>query len=297
MSDQVTYILKASGERVPFSQEKLGKSLMRSGAGKDSIQFVVDEVKKKLYDGIPSSHIYRMAFGFLKMQSKPVASRYKLKQAIMELGPSGYPFEKYIAEILKHKGFAVRIDEIVKGHCVSHEIDVIAEKGEERFMVECKYHNSTGIVCDVKIPLYIHARFMDVEKELDGNNPGSTRFYRGWVVTNTKFSEDAIKYGRCVGLNLVGWNFPEKGSLRDEIDSSGLYPLTCLISLTRSEKQKLIDNKVVLCREIVNNHQLLMQTGISVDRIGNILKEVDVLCGPQANAEISPEPSIEKKKL
>ena len=55
--------------------------------------------------------------------------------------------------------------EIVKGHCVNHEIDVIAEKEDYRFMIECKFRNLPGTNCDVKIPLYIQARFKDVEQQ------------------------------------------------------------------------------------------------------------------------------------
>lgn len=38
-----------------------------------------------------------------------------------------------------------------------------------------------------------------------------------------KFTEDAIQYGLCMGLNLVAWNFPIKENLKSMIDDSGLY--------------------------------------------------------------------------
>ncbi|OFY84518.1 MAG: ATPase [Bacteroidetes bacterium RIFCSPLOWO2_12_FULL_35_15] len=271
-------ITKASGEKVTYSSQKLRKSLERSGANTETISAIIKEVESRLYNGITSKKIYRIAFELLKKYSKPVAAKYKLKQAIMELGPSGYPFEKFIAEIMKYQGFQIKVGKIVSGSCVNHEIDVIAEKDEKHFMVECKYHNRRGTICDVKIPLYIQARFKDVEQEWK-NLPGhGTKFHQGWVVTNTRFSDDAIQYGTCAGLHLVGWDFPKQGSLKEQIDVSGLYPITCLNTLTLGDKQQLLDHKIVLCKEICDNPNLLSENGINAKRIGPILKEAQLLC-------------------
>jgi len=271
-------ITKASGERVPFSIEKLKNSLHRSGAGNDAIDSIVEKVGKQLYEGISTKKIYKLAFGLLKKESKQFAAKYKLKRAIMELGPSGYPFEKYIAEILKYKGYTVKVGEIIKGHCVNHEIDVIAEKENQHFMIECKFHNLPGISCDVKIPLYIQARFKDVEKQWTQLSGHDTKFHQGWVVTNTKFTGDAIQYGTCAGLFLLGWNFPAKENLKDMIDASALYPLTCLTTLTQQEKQLLLNSKIVLCKELYNNPELLSIANIVTERKNSIMNEAHALC-------------------
>lgn len=252
--------------------------MQRAGANKEVVSVIVDEVSKRLYEGIASKEIYRIAFDLLRKANNPVAARYKLKQAIMELGPSGFPFEKYVAAILEHLGYAVKVGQIVKGNCVNHEIDVIAEKGDQHFMVECKYHNQLGTSSDVKVPLYIYGRFKDVELAWL-NIPGhGTKFHRGWVVTNTKFTADAIQYGTCVGLKLVGWDYPAKESLKDLIDTEGLYPITCLTTLRKSEKLFLLDNKVVLCKEICGHSHWLSSAGISPERIKGILEEGISLC-------------------
>lgn len=278
MKKNTIHITKGSGERVVFSKQKLHDSLKRSGADEKTIDMVIQEVEPKLFDGIPTKKIFRMAFNLLKKKDKPIAAKYKLKEAIMELGPSGFPFEKYISEILKYQGFKTTVGEIVQGSCVSHEIDVIAEKDEKHFMIECKYHNARGIICNVKIPLYIQARFKDIEikwKNLPGH---SEKFHQGWVVTNTRFSDDAIQYGTCVGLHLLGWDFPKNNSLKDQIDGSGLYPITCLTTLTSLEKQKLLDQNIVLSIEIFKNPSLLLSNGISQMRTDIILKEAQTLC-------------------
>ena len=259
-------ITKASGEQVSFNADKLRHSLHRSGADENTISEIIREVQKNLYDNISTKKIYQLAFGLLKKQSRHLAGKYKLKQAIMELGPSGFPFEKYLAEILKHQGYTVKVGEIVKGHCVNHEIDVIAEKGNHHFMIECKFRNLPGTNCDVKIPLYIQARFKDVEQQWKKIPGHETKSHQGWVVTNTKFTGDAIQYGLCAGLHLLGWDFPNGNSLREQIDASGLYPLTCLTTLTMHEKQLLLDKKIVLCKELCNKPPLLSIANIPAQR-------------------------------
>ena len=196
----------------------------------------------------------------------------------MELGPSGYPFEKYIAAILYHQGYMVKVGEIIKGKCVNHEIDVIAEKENQHFMIECKYHNQLGTISDVKIPLYIQARFKDVEAAwmlLPGHG---TKFHQGWVVTNTKFSSDAVQYGACAELKLLGWDYPMKEGLKDIIDKSALYPITCLTTLRKAEKIYLLEKNIVLCMEVCENPHWLKEAGISNERIKGILEEGNSLC-------------------
>jgi Holliday junction resolvase-like predicted endonuclease len=269
-----TLITKTSGAVVPFSEDKLRRSLQRSGASKDIIDSVLLEVKSKLYQGIPTKKIYRAAFGLLKQRSKHVAAKYKLKNAIMELGPSGYSFENFVAEILNNQGYVTKVSQIVKGECVNHEIDVIAERDGYYCMIECKYHNRPGTMSDVKIPLYIQARFQDVEKswiQLPGHQK---MIHQGWVVTNTKFTSDAVKYGTCAGLKLLSWDHPKGKGLKDLIDNSGLYPITCLTSLTKVEKQRLLDAKVVMCTDISDDQRILEQIGIKGSRLISIMNEV-----------------------
>lgn len=276
-------VTKASGEKAPFHEDKLKASLMRSGADDNQTEQILSEITSQLYPGISTKKIYRIAFNLLKSGTKPFAARYQLKQGIMELGPSGYPFEKFVGEILSHQGYSVQVGQIVKGKCVNHEIDVIALADHHHFMIECKYHNQRGTVCDVKIPLYIQLRFKDVEAEWIKIPGHANRTHQGWVVTNTKFTTDAIQYGNCSGLKLLGWDYPVKGSLKDLIDEFGLYPITCLTTLTRAEKQQLLDMKIVLCKEICNNAKLLSDLGMNEIKIGKVMEEGQKLCNSLIN--------------
>ena len=271
-------VIKASGETVPFSKDKLKASLERSGAPVETISYILKEIEQILYPSISTKEIYKTAFSLLHKISRFNAAKYKLKKAIMELGPTGYPFEKFIGEILKNQGYDVNVNVMVKGHCVTHEVDVVAQKDEKHFMIECKYHSSFSTKCNVKIPLYIQSRFLDIQKEWVNKNKHQHNFHQGWVVNNTRYSEDAIQYGNCAGLKLLSWDYPKKGSLKEQISVSGLYPITCLTSLKKSEKKFLLEQNIVLCKQLCNNPTILNQIIPNENRIKKILSDANELC-------------------
>ena len=278
MKNKNITITKASGVQDIFSSEKLRASLKKSGADENTVENILFEIESILYNGISTKKIYQAAFNMLKKGSKSNAGRYNLKRAIMALGPSGFPFEKYIASIFEWQGYKVQTQLFLEGACVTHEIDVLAENDDHFLLTECKFHNSQDYICDVKIPLYIQSRFLDVQaswKQLKGH---AGKFHQGWVVTNTRFSEDAIQYARCMNLNLLGWDYPINNGLKDWIDNSGLHPITALTTLTQQEKQQLLDKKIVLCKTINSNHNLLQSIGIAPPRLQKVIDECSALC-------------------
>ncbi len=276
MANKNILVTKASGLIDQFSEEKLRHSLAKSGANADIINNIILDIQPKLYNGIPTKKIYQMAFGFLKKSSRSSAGRYNLKRAIMALGPSGFPFEHYIAAIFKWQGYKVQTQLFMEGACVTHEIDVLAEKDDHFYLIECKYHNGLGVVSDVKVPLYIHSRYRDVLNQW--NKMVQSKPLKGCVVTNTKFSSDAIKYGDCSGLYMLGWDYPLKKSLRNLVDESRLYPITCLTTLTIAEKANILEKGIVLCSSLIGHEALLSEAGIKQNRITNIMAEIKSLC-------------------
>lgn len=271
-------IIKRNGDRVFFDRDKLIESLLKTRATDVVVEEITSEIEKKLFEGITSKEIYKTAFKKLKKYSRPTAARYKLKRGIMELGPTGYPFESFVGELLKHQGFKVQVGIQVQGNCVQHEVDVVAEKNNLHFMIECKYHSSFNTKCSVKIPLYIQSRFLDIEKQWIKKSGHKHKFHQGWIVNNTRFSADAIKYGECVGLKLIGWDYPQKGNLKQSISNSGLYPITCLNTLKKNEKQALLNKNIVLCIQLCENPSVLNQIGIKQIRINTILEDSKSLC-------------------
>jgi hypothetical protein len=271
-------ILKASGEKVKFSLTKLRKSLMISGASSASIDQIIDKVKQELYPGISTKEIYNRAFVLLKREKSHFASKYKLKKAIHELGPTGFPFERFIGALLKYSGYEITVGKIVQGNCVKHEIDIIAHKENQTTIIECKFHGEQGLNCNVKIPMYINSRYQDVKAYWNVNQKNYTKLSEGWVVTNTRFTKDAITYGNCVGLYQLSWDYPKNNGLKDRIDRLGLYPITVSTLLINREKSFLLSRDIVLCRELIKNSFFLDYLGISETRKEKILKEVNQLC-------------------
>jgi len=279
--DNSVNIIKHSGDIVPFKVDKLKDSLRRAQASEDVIQRIVTQIESAIYEGITTKKIYQMAFKMLKGKSRVSASKYKLKKALMELGPSGFPFEKLVGKLLAHEGFETKVGVIVQGNCVQHEVDVIAQKDNNHFMIECKYHSDQGRFCNVKIPLYIHSRFLDVEKQWEHQKGHGAKLHKGGVYTNTRLTTDAIQYGKCVGLLLTSWDYPLGNGLKDRIDKSGLHPLTALTTLTKAEKTKLLEMGIVLCKELHETPTLLNQIGIDIIRHKKILEDSEELCKVQ----------------
>ena len=271
-------IIKSSGEKVKFSLDKLRLSLNRTGADKQIVNQIIDKVRDELYQGISTKEIYNRAFALLKKKKSYLASKYKLKKAIYELGPTGFPFESFVSATLKYSGYETHINKILQGKCVTHEIDVIAHKNSDTTIIECKFHSEQGLKCNVKIPLYINARFEDVKLHWDAIPKNKTTLSNGWVVTNTRFTEDALLYGKCCGLYLLSWDYPKHNGLKDRIDRLGLYPITVSTQLTNREKQFLLSRDVVLCRELIGDVFYLDHLGVSEKRKDKIINEIKQLC-------------------
>ena len=266
----MTDIIKATGVREPFSEEKLIYSIKRAGIPANLQDKALSHIKSKLYENMPTSEIYAHIREFLSKEAKPIKSKYGLKQAIMELGPTGYPFEDYVSEILKGQGYTTQVRSILSGKCVSHEIDVIAEKASEKLMIEAKFHNTSGTRTDVHVTLYTKARYDDVYEKY--------KFTRPFIYTNTKITSDALNYALCINMGVVSWSYPENESLRDLIEREKLYPVTIIESLSQSQKQTLLDNDIVLIKNICKNQDILDLLEVQPDKRKIILDEALLVC-------------------
>jgi hypothetical protein len=241
MSSKVT-VLKMSGEREPFSRQKVVASLKRAGAKESLAKEITSQVERELYEGIPTRQIYSRVFALLREKHAPAAFGYNLRQAVMQLGPTGYPFEKFVAGVLVYEGYRTKTNQELKGRCVSHEVDVVAQKSGKTFMLECKFHTRGGIRSDIKDALYVYGRFLDL-KEF---------FEEAWLVTNTKVSAAVKDYSRCVGLKVISWDYPRGDSLQEMIERSGLHPLTSLTSLSGGHKKRLLSAGTVFCQDLTD---------------------------------------------
>ena len=89
-------ITKSDGTKESFDEEKLIRSLKRVNASSQAIAEITDQVESELTEGVSTSEIYHRAFELLHKHSVPVAIKYSIRRAMMELGPDGFPFEKFV---------------------------------------------------------------------------------------------------------------------------------------------------------------------------------------------------------
>ena len=273
-------ILKASGQPEDFDITKLVNSLIRAGAPADVAEDIAREVATKILPSMRTKEIYRMAKKLLRRYNVATGMRYSLKKAISVLGPSGYPFERYVARILKEHGYSVEVGRVIEGYCVTHEVDVLAKNGDKHFVIECKYHSNGGKPTDVKVALYVHSRFNDIKKAFELTPEHSLEVHQGWLVTNTRCTTDAIKYAECVGLRIISWRYPETGSLEKMIEERRLYPITVLPSARKKSLETLFANNFILAQDIadMDKDSFVAKSGIDHITASAIKSEADKIC-------------------
>ena len=280
-------IVKSNGESEVFRARKLRSSLQSAGASPGQIKEVVARVREKLVDGMTTKQLYRIAFQTLRRvtaQHEPVAARYSLKRAIMELGPSGYPFERFVAALFEAEGLPATCSVTLDGRYVSHEVDVVAGRGRKRQLCECKLRTHSEGKVDVKVAMYIYARAED----LRGIPRGYDKF---WIVTNGRFTSDAIDFGEGMGLVLVGWNHPKGNGLEQRVERSGVHPITALSRLSKAEKAKLLNKGIVLCRQFVEAKDRELAKWIARPKLAKARKEAEALM-----AMTEPRPKKKRRR-
>lgn len=243
-------ITKASGEQEHFDESKLVKSLAKTGLSVDVASQTVDYLKRHLKTGITTKDIHEHISSYLK-ENAPVNNYYNygLKRAIMDLGPSGHPFETIVSDVLSEYGYKTEVGVIVLGKCVTHEIDVVAKKEYKQFFIECKFHNSPGVKTDVQVALYTYARFLDIKSAMEQSH-GTNITYYPWLITNTKVTSEVFDYASCVGLELTSWLDPQGHGMSDLIMSAGLHPVTLAYQIPRSKINRLLERGIVTCARL-----------------------------------------------
>ncbi|OQA71067.1 MAG: ATP cone domain protein [Parcubacteria group bacterium ADurb.Bin247] len=265
-------IIKASGQREPFNEEKIKNSLRRVNLGEADIEYIVSKVKKRLKPGITSDQILKMVLSMLRNKGIHYSSRYNLKRAMIDLGPSGYPFEIFFSKLLKEYGYSVEVGQVVKGHCANQEIDIIAIKAHKHYMVECKFHNTFGAKSDLKVALYTYARFLDVKEAWKKKETNIDKIHQAMLVTNTKCSADAIQFAECRGIKIICWKYPQKENLENLIESKSLYPITVLPSLNKQAKDILFKENIFFVKELID-----CKADLPIDKIDQLKNEASLI--------------------
>lgn len=272
--DSPINVTKMSGEKEPYSEEKVMSSMKRTGVREELRPVILEHVRKRLYPDIKTTEIYSSIREFLHDKDISASIKFNLKQAIFDLGPTGFPFEKYLSRIFEHQGYTVQVDIIMEGECIRHEVDLLLEKEGKREIVEAKFHNMQGVKTDIHVLLYTYARFLDLK---DKNHLDNV-----WVITNTKLSGDSIEYAKCKNINVIAWSYPAEGNLQDRIENAKLYPVT-ILDLSHREKKQLLDNGYTLCQDLLNipESELMDLLEIDKERLSQITRVVEYMYGTQ----------------
>lgn len=271
-------ITKADGTQEEFRPNKLRSSLQRAGAHKDEVNQIVAKIMADLKEGDHTQTIYKKAFDLLRESENPIAARYSLRRAVLNLGPTGFPFEDFIARLFEIEGYITKTRVLIKGRCTTHEIDVAGYSADDSFVVEAKFHAHPGIKSDLQVAMYSYARFLDLKAQpvCRQDSCGIDTLY---IVTNTKFTRAAEQYAGCVGISLLSWNFPKGNTLQDRIERAGIYPITVLTTLSTRHKRYLLENNVILCRDLLGNQNMLLHAGVPNSKVHTVLNEATLLCG------------------
>jgi hypothetical protein len=270
-------VKKASGEEERFSVEKLERSLTNAGAERESISNIISDILQWIYPGVTTKKIYTRAFNLLHKEKASSALRYRLKQAIFELGPTGYPFELLAGQIFKKEGYSIEVGVVVDGMCVPHEMDVIATSHDTQHLAECKYHKDQGKQVSIQVPLYVRSRVEDIVRKRKELPEYQNLSFEGWVITNTRFSSDSITYGTYYGLNLLAWDFPEGKGLKNLVEKHRIYPITILKNLTKKEKQLLMDKELVTCSQLMEHIEEVKTLNLSKNRYEKAMSELKTI--------------------
>ena len=282
-------IIKADGSKEEFDPVRLVISLRRAGAGEHAAERIAEAITATVVPGATSREIYSRAFALLRREARPVAARYALRRALLELGPTGHPFEDFISHLFRAEGWQVETRKLIKGKCVTHEVDFYASHPQEKtyLAAELKYHNDPGYKTDLKVALYVKSRFDDIF----ACDPAARTcpVNRGLLVTNTKFTSEAIAYAECAGVELLGWSYPMSDSLFMRMSHAMIYPITTVTGLSHAEKNMLVERGVIAVDEILKDRRLLDPLHLSSDRVGELLAEIEgLLALPPVAHDIVP---------
>jgi len=272
------FVINLRGEKESFSLKKVFNSARRAGASEKLAQEIALKIQKQIFPGIKTSEIFKKVKQLLRRSDKPSGLRFSLKEAIRKLGPSGFPFEKYIGNIFLTQGFEVFLNQKISGRYAKHEIDFLAKRDKLLYVGECKFRIHPGERIDLGITLAIYARFLDLKQ---GNYFEKFKGYniKPILVTNAKFSSQAKRYSQGMSIELLGWNYPVNKGLETIIDSKKLYPITILPSLTGYLMEIFASQGMMIVQDIlkIDIKKFCQENRIKKDKISSLINEARIL--------------------
>jgi Holliday junction resolvase len=268
-------VIKSDGSKEPFDPRKLRDSLVSARASMEVADEIVASITAEIRPNDTTARIYQAAHKMLARRERHVASRYGMRRSILDLGPTGFPFEKFVGELYRAEGYSVMVGEMMYGSCVSHEVDVVAWNDVDLIALEAKFHNDLAFKTDTKVVLYVKARVEDLQTHAHKIGGKSRMVTRGAIATNTKFTDTAETYAACVGMELLSWETPRGDNLYDRMSRHGIFPVSSLTSLKTHEKRAIAESGIVDTKTLAAEEKTLR--GVLRDdpvRVADVLSEI-----------------------
>ena len=268
-------VKKADGSLQLFDREKVVRTCLRMGANRQVAYEVAEKVERRLYKGISTAKILQMIFQFMRRYKPGVGNLFDLRKGL-SLMVSKPEFEVFVQVLLAHNGFEVTPNQLLDGRCVEHEVDAIARKNGVTFFVEAKHHSSYHTQTGLDESRIARAVLEDV---IEGFALGKSdqKIDRAMIVTNTRYSDHAIQYGKCRDILQIGWSSPTDHGLQNMIEGNNLLPLSCLRGLSIDARMKLANSGIVLFEQIIEEDTggLARKTGLPREVIKNIKEKIE----------------------
>ena len=266
-------VTKADGSKQSFEKNKIIRTCLRMKASKDAAEEIAGKIERRLYEGIPTKKILKMIFSYLGEYKPEFKHQIDLREAVCLMRPKP-DFEQFIGLLLKAEGYDVKMNRILAGKCIEHEIDAIAAKGNETLYVEVKHHYQPHSYTGVGV-------FLEAQATLEDLNDGKNNFTKAMVVTNAKLSEHAKTYARCKNIGAMGWRYPEEKSLEVMIEDNKLYPVTLIKGLDSTLLARLGDNGIISVEQLAqfDVKKLTRLTKIGKSKAKEILRKANEILG------------------
>lgn len=262
-------VTKADGSKQPFERNKIVRTCLRMKTAENAADEIADKIEKRIYEGIATKQILKMIFYYIAEYRPELRHQIDLREAVCLLRPKP-DFEQFVGLLLKAEGYDVKMNRILAGRCIEHEIDAIAAKDNETLYVEVKHHYQPHSYTGVGV-------FLEAQATLEDLNDGNNNFTKAMVVTNTKLSEHATTYARCKNIDGIGWKHPEEKGLEVMIEDNKLYPVTLIKGLDSTLLARLGDNGIILVEQLLKYDvkKLNRLTKISKSKIKEILRKAN----------------------
>ena len=245
------------------------------GANRRIAEEVAGRVERSVYDGMPTSKVLQLAIRLLRGYKPTIRHFLDLRRGL-SLMDSKPEFEVFVQALLANSGFQVSPNMILAGRCVEHEVDAIAKKDGVTFFVEAKHHINYHTLTGLDESRIARAILEDVSEGFELGSC-SVKIDRAMIVTNTRYSEHARRYGKCRDIIQIGWNSPVGLSLQSMIEENNLYPISCIRGLKRETRTKLVTKRIVLIKQLLEMKQssLARETRIPKETLKQLITKAE----------------------